>query len=337
MIDTLKMYIPSFSLKNDNEFKVNLKMDYSTGEIQGSKDKGFLNIPGMNFDIIPDKVTRRPTLFFQTSLPKLIHGTSLAEIKPGDLQKVKESVEEKFKVAKINISKNWIEEANLSRIDFCKNIKVDHNVSNYITALGKFEVSRRGKTDYNAETLLYYNKSQELTFYNKELEVLARKDTSIFIRKMLSGKADHKTLRQEVRLKKSSVIKRELPKYLEKKESYHLEDVFNIDLSKGKLLNEFETLVKSGVKQKINLMNLEDALQEVNFRELVSINGCGDILQACNYDFSMIRNILLNHYSKAQTYRHISHLKKYGMYSLDSIGDLEVTDLIEELRFKIAA
>jgi hypothetical protein len=327
MLDTVRIITKEFELRENNKFQVRTIIDLSTGELLS--EKVFCNEPHFNVDIRPDD-----TLYLKTSLPKLIYGSSLYEIKEQDLERCVDAIERKLDYTGVTIDKSAVSESELSRVDFCRNLKVEHNLMDYIVLLSKYRISRRDKLEYKKETVAFHNGSQDLVFYNKLRETKQDKSIEQEIRDMLKGQQEN-ILRIESRLKGKRVVDREL-KRIDKK----FNNVFSFELCKNRLIGEMDKLTNNddstqlelNFQENSNLLTHIKSKKERNiFLEFLSIKGLDRFLIEFQYDFQMIKEFLELHFKKRQVYTILQYLKEKQELLLKP----EQRALLDEIRQKI--
>ena len=328
MIDTLKIYSQEYSLKTDNLFEVQTIQLLSTGAKQA--EKIFCNkVPGVNLSISYDN-----KLFIQTSFPKLIYKTSLFEIQESDCERALELLTQKCSLAGVSLSDNCFADFELSRVDFCKNIEVENSIVDYLLCLKNFEFSRRNKQQFKAETLTFYNNTQELSFYNKVKEIKDKENKDIEIMDIVSDRKEN-ILRVENRLKTAKAIKREL------RNTNKVVELFDFKLCKENLLKNLNRLIKPDIQLNFSYDNSRQLIEQIkaerardSFGEFLKVYGLAQFLACFDFDYELIRKFIIDvGYSRSQSYRIIDNLKdKYQRYCLKQ----EERDLLAELKSKIA-
>jgi len=119
-------------------------------------------------DLKPDK-----RLFVTFEAPKIIAGHSLYEIKENDRDEVKSRL-------RSTLTENGIEvdfsQVNLSRLDISKNIEIDGNLKDYLTAHRSCTIPRMklDQRTFNFNTLKWLNGKAHLTMYNKVGQLIDR-------------------------------------------------------------------------------------------------------------------------------------------------------------------
>ena len=332
MLDTIKLYSPVFSLKPENNFQQQTTSELATGELIATKT--FCNtVAGVNLTIGTDRASGRDTLYLQTSLPKLLYSTSYYEIKESDCERALLSIQDRLAEAGVNIPDNSLADFELSRVDFCRNIEVQHNIIDYLLCLKNFELSRRNKQQFKAETLTFYNKSQELSFYNKVREI-KDKETAPEIVEFMKDKREN-ILRVENRLMKKRTIERELNRKLK------VTELFDYKLCKENLLRNLNRLVKPDIQLQFNFESSKRIIEQLraerardSFGEFLKIYGLDFFLAGFDYNYELIRKFIVEcGYSRRQSYRLVGDLKeKYERFRIIQ----EDRDLLQELKDKIA-
>lgn len=349
MIDTIRMFTKNFELKPENEFVYQPRISHSTGEILS--EKLYCNLPGIHIDLKQENMRKleycnlrkinsdeNKTLSFHTSLPKVLHGTSLFEIQENDTERAMKSIENNLEKAGVYIDKNDLEDFNLSRIDFCRNIQVDNNIIDYLLYFDRCYFSRRLKTEIKKETVTYGNKSQQLSMYNKVKEILDTvKDENIL---SIAKDMRQNIFRIESRLLHKTVIDRELKK-IDNNLEMKFENMFSLKLANKRILRELDSLVKASDEQlefsfETNLQLMDTILKENKRNANIRFLACKSVqsfLKEFNNDFSKILEFYLKRFSRAQAYRNIGELMEFK-----NITDkAEQKNLLKEIKMKLAA
>jgi len=326
MLDTIRVYTPSFSLRKDNHFELLQVKSHATGELK--RERLFCNLGNFSLDVRDD------FLYLSTSLPKLLKGSSFYEVKENDVEQAVETVEKKLSSSGVNVSDNNLDDFTFSRLDVCKNLEVEHYIPEYLLLLNDFTFSRRAKRDIDEETISFRNSSQEFTFYNKLKEVKQDKETPLEIYEELKGKPEN-LLRVESRLKRSQVVDREFSPGLK------FTDAFDSSLCKGKLLKDFDALTPPEDEQlDFNFRANSELLEFIAskqkrgvFGAFLGVKGTEQFLKEFRFDFAKIREFLELHYKRRQTFSILHELKQ----NQNLILEHQERDLLGELRSKIAA
>jgi hypothetical protein len=328
MIDTIRLFTKEYDLAPKNNFVRMETTDYSTGEM--ISEKVFCNLPsGARLNVKPQG--SESCLFFEASLPKLIYKTSLKELQESDFERCIEQVGDHFEAAGAVIDRSEIENMAVSRLDFCRNIQVEHSIVDYLALLRNCSISKRSKANWQTETVLWYNGSQEFTAYNKVLEVKGSKQ-ALALGIEPSTKED--ILRLESRMKSAAVVKRILSQRRTFAECY------NFKLAKEKLLTDFDGLVLNiGEQLQLNFLEDLERLQALrdksrySWQLFLSEYGTGLFLAKYSYDLELIKKLLLEAYSRRQAYNILKNLKLF----IAEHRTPKERFLLRELREKLAA
>ena len=328
MLDTVRLFTRDFDLARKNSFVAQTAANYSTGEIMA--EKVFCNLAtGARLNIKPQAGEK--CLFFEASLPKLVYGNSLQELQESDLERCIEAVDSQFKEAGAVLDSGAIERLPVSRLDYCRNIEVQHNIVDYIALLRNCSFGKRNKTNWQTETVLFFNGSQEFTAYNKVLEVKSSKGAAAA---GIDPNAPENILRLESRLKSAAVVKRTL------QQRRTLAECYNFKVAREKLLTDFDTLVLNvGSQLELNFNSDLERLQVLRersrygWRLFLSEQGVDLFLLKYGYDLELVKKLLLEAFSRRQTYNILRELK----LSIAERRTPEQRDLLKELRIKLAA
>ena len=320
MIDTISLLSQNFKLLRGNKFQIQQTID-ENGELK--KEKMYLNLAQAQLSVTKHK---EDYLSFKTSLPKALYKTSLYEVTENDFNKAKEFINETLFEAKVETK---FDDLKLNRIDLCRNIEVENNTADYLFEINKHHYSRTDKTSFKNETLLFFNKTREITFYNKIKEIKDKEYKNIEVFDLVKDKKEN-ILRFEIRLKKKDIIFKNF-------QSNNLKDTFVFSKTNNILVNEFGKLIRvDNTKQQIDFdyekkliefyyMNKKDL--GTYFKELGYISKLKDL----GGDRQLF-NKLINetNYSRMTKYRIIKQFDKSLM-----IIDKKHKDLLLELKYKI--
>lgn len=331
MIDTLTIYTPEFRLLPDNKFRRQVTTEISSEKITG--EKVFCNeVKGVNLTVKEDFETRAPLLYVQSSLPKLLFGTSLYELKETDGARALEALSERLRES--GVHSTGLANFELSRLDYCRNLTVERLPADYLLVLKNFELSRRNKQQFKGETLTFYNKSAELSFYNKVKEVRDKEDSPDIVSLLKDRKED--ILRVESRLLKKKVIERELGEL-------SLAEVFDFALCKENLLRNFNRLSKTEVQLEFNFESNRELAQQLRrehtrgvFDKFLRQVGLKQFLASMDFDWQLVRSFVVVEcgVSRRRSYEVIADLKRdYERFALKA----NEREVLAELREKITA
>jgi hypothetical protein len=192
MLDTVKVFIPDFSISNDSLIQVQpAKVVSGTGEklnefelfqtISGRKlhgSKAFLNTEKWNLDIKPYSYTDRGTAcFLHFSIPKIHNGSNFYSVGEEGSKAVFNLVEKELKESGFYCN---LQEADLSRVDTFKNIEPSEPFETYSALFELLKANRGVKRNYGT-TFLVSNTQQEFCIYDKLEEMRrSKQETSGF-------------------------------------------------------------------------------------------------------------------------------------------------------------
>jgi len=327
MLDTVKLFTRDFDIAKTNTFQRQTVTAYDTGEYKA--EKIYCNTAGGHFDI--KQQGSEKCLFFQTSLPKLVYGNSLKELKQNDFDRCLQALRGQFAAAGAIVEKQAFETLPLSRLDYCRNIQVEHSIIDYLALLRNCSFGKRNRTNWKTETVLFFNGSQEFTAYNKVLEV--KQNESQAAAAGVNSATPENVLRFESRLKKAEVVKREL-------HCRTFSECWNFELAQKKLLKDFDAIVQN-VGQQLELNFKEDTERLLALREksryswnlFIAEKGIPLFLIQYNYDLELIKKLLFEAYQRRQAYYILKQLKQF----IAEHRTPEQRNLLEEVRCKLAA
>lgn len=327
MLDSVCLFTKDFELKKSNSFVTKTLANYSTGEV--TSETVFCNLPAGQFSIKPQAAEE--CLFFQTSLPKLLYGSSLRELQSGDFERSLEAIEKQFAAAGVYIEPHSAAGFGVSRIDYCRNLAVTHSIYDYLAILKNCSFGGRTKTAWQTQTVTFFNKSQELSAYNKVLEV--KNDARQALAAGVTAETPENILRLESRLKKARVVQSIL-----KRRTF--EECYDFELAKKKLLEDFDkTVLNVGQQLELNFNYLDSLLAEYRVSGRDALGhiekkfGRDSIIAMFGEDLELLRAWLFRHYARRQA---LKHLKSYKQHIAERRTP-EQRDLLGELRAKLAA
>lgn len=328
MVDTIKLFTNEFELSRSNSFQTQTTVAKATGELIAEKE--YCNTgTGGHFDIKQQGGSR--CLFFQASLPKLLYGTSLKELQQSDFERCLQAVKSQFSAAGVVIDRKAFEVLPVSRLDYCRNIQAEHAIVDYLSLLRTCSFSRRNRTNWKAETVLFFNGSQEFTAYNKILEVKQNEEQAAAAG--IDKDTPENVLRFESRLKSAGVIQRETHRRT-------FSEVWNFDIARAKLLSDFDGIVlNSGQQLLINFNEDIERLQHLRSKTRYAWNlflaeqGTELFLFKYQNDLELIKKLLLEAYQRRQAFYILKQLKQF----IAEHRTPEQRDLLTEMRQKLAA
>ena len=331
MLDTVRLFTKDFDLAKQNSFVTQTTAHYSTGEIMA--EKVFCNL-GTGARLNVKRQGSEKCLFLELSLPKAVYGNSLQELQESDYGRCIETIAGQIREAGAVVDFDSIERLAVSRLDYCRNLQVDHNIIDYIALLRNCSFSKRNKTNWLTETVLFRNGSQQFTAYNKVLEVKNSKNAAAAVAAGVNKDTPENVLRLESRLMTAAVVKRTL------QQRRTLEECYNFKVAREKLLTDFDKLVLnvgSQLELSFNSFSSEleyykrqgrDALGQIEKRY-----GRDTILAMFQNDTEALQTCLAKHYSRRQVYYILKNYKQH----IAERRTPEQRDLLKELRFKLAA
>jgi hypothetical protein len=261
------------------------------------------------------------------SLPKVLYGSSLYETKENDFDRTVDFINSSLNELGYQIKKNDILDANFSRIDFCKNLEVNHHIADYIRLLSNFEMSRTDKTEFKNETLTFYNTLRQFTFYNKIQQIKQDKKISAEERNLVKDMPEN-ILRVESRKLKNRAVVNTFKRQIKMKE------LFDCEVCKKDLLENYDKLVLAGEStEELNFNEDLKILKRLGFNNFMMKNGVDAFLKRYNYDYKLIRKLLNRVYTRQHSYSQLKRIKKLQS---DTLTPHE-RDLLEEIRYKLAA
>jgi hypothetical protein len=328
MVDTVTACIESFEVTNSAAF------GKETGERDGyfTKDILYQNLPHLRLQV--NNLSKE--LYFRASLPHLVYGASLYEMKESDIGRTVEILKDTFKEAGIKTTETALSQARVHRIDFCKNMTVDHSCKDYVALLDNFRMPKRDKINYALETLTFgqHSKNRQICIYNKVRQVSKVRD--IKERALVFGMPEN-ILRFESRLLNNKTIKKEL------KSSLCLYSAFNQELSKEQLLRDFNRIKDVEETQlSLNFNDTAELLRQLvsmygnrAFEAFLGVKGSAEaILESLCFQYKAVFELFKSAgLSQSTAYKNADKLFEY--HSLKPLA--ENRGLINELREKLAA
>jgi len=192
MLDTVKVYIPEYSIKADNNLEFQpARINAGTGEklnefelfqtTSGRKfygSKAMLNTEAFHLDLKPYSFAENGiACFLHFSIPRVHYGDNYYSVGEQGSHAVFNLVEQEL--LKNGFSCN-LQEADFSRIDTFKNIEPEEPFETYSALFSLLNASRKVKRSYGT-TFMVTNTQQEFCVYDKLKEMQLHKlDTSAF-------------------------------------------------------------------------------------------------------------------------------------------------------------
>jgi hypothetical protein len=326
MIDTITGSIINYKIKDIHKFEIQQPRVNCYGE-EITREKWFCNIPHFNIDIKPDN-----TLYYKTSLPHLIYKTSYFEVKENDYELCIEKIKEKLNFAGVLFDSQDILNRPLSRIDFCRNIQVEHAIPDYLCCLGQYRMSKRDKLNWRDETLYFRNRQREFVIYNKVRSINTDKRCSTE-RHLINGKLED-ILRFESKFRTGASINKEFGRLV-------FDKAFNFELCKKTMKKEIDNLIKDNNEQleldfeedNMLLERIKSTKSRNTFLTFLAVKDVPRFLLQHQYNYNSIQKFLSLHYKNSQVYEHLTLIQKLNSLVMPKVQK----DLLSEIKHKLAA
>jgi hypothetical protein len=329
MIDTVQLYGTEYKVDDWSSWSQHSVTNRQTGEIS---TKEVNNTDKLNATIYGDR------LVLHTSLPKLIYGTSLFELRQSDAGRAVETLQRTLRDdCGISVT-DGLTNFEVSRVDFCRNIKVDYKVTDYIDALGQLSYSRRDKAQYKGETLSFRNGRRELCFYDKVKEVKTDKNLSPELSEYVSH-LPNDILRVETRLRRSSVVRSEYS-------IRSLVSMLDEQRSTDKLIREFDGLTRSDAEQlSFNFTSNVKLIEHIKsqrvrnaFGKFLEVRGTAQLLAECGYNWTVVRELLeVVLTDRSSVYRWINKLKRHQALAMVERDRNLIGEIHNKLKVRLVA
>lgn len=266
----------------------------------------------------------------ELSLPKLMYGNNLDELKDAQFGSVVTTLQKRLKAMGISVSRNDVRLARVSAVHYSKNILLHggYTAQYVISELGKANVGKR----FDAAKVHYRNDGQSLTFhtstnafvaYDKKADLVQAKSRSIDKEPMPKQKdfaeqlrRDVEVLRLEIRLQKKQKLNA-LFKSLGYPENPTLEDVFSTKKSRAVVGTYWQKMIDNnppllfapsfGPKEFLKQTALVYPMAKT--KELVYLTGLVLLAQDGN-GMRELRTILAPRMDNRTWYRHVKDLKE---------------------------
>jgi len=335
MVDTVWLTTHNFSIGSNNRLELHEKLK-RTGEIAekqvcnfGDKDLAeqltAAGLPAQG-NLTVQNIGGGPLLMFNVSLPKLLHGHSLAETGPADLDRCIDGIHRQLSFAGVDMDRQDIASMPVARIDYCRNIAIDGPMAEYMYMLGACSLPHAEKVPQPFGTVLLRNASWQFTAYDKKGEILA--DTKQRIAAGLTKDTPHNVLRFEYRIIRGANVRR----ILDNRRTFT--ECYDLDLSRHKVLEKFDKLqLDVTVKAAIGSSKLAQLFATCSHAAVKNNVAMPAILAAVNYDLDLLRSYLQLRYSEKQV-RNILNEYRAWLYEIKVPAH---RDLWQEMRSKLAA
>lgn len=329
MVDTVKLFSREFALSDSHKLQWNMRMG-SGGCVVSEEQKKSVSLGAGWRATVDDGCRAGRTLYLDGSVPKLLYGTSLDECSERDYERTVATLKNKLTECGILIPSDAFDsEMKLSRVDFCRNVTVNHPIPSYLSALSNYTMPRMEKTIWNAETVLWKNTRHQFTMYDKVGAILDKETDARILTRVKA--MPHDKFRIEYRELRGSGIKKILGK------NARLENIFDEKLSRRLLVSQVGTLVRCQDDEPVD--GYDDLAQMLRLaggkvRVLRGWVGSHSIMRQCGNDADQLFNFLIACGVPKRT------AYWYKRQILDDCADcvpLDASKLIAELRQKLAA
>ena len=329
MVDTVYLTTHEYSLRKDHKFIPNTKVKRD-GQVLARLecnlfDKDF-DKSGINQHGGLTVQQNTQTLYYNTSLPKLLYGHSLREVTPADLDRCIDTIRNQMVFAGLDVTADQIAQMTVSRIDYCRNIQIDHSIADYLYLLSTGQMQRM-VTDHKRErgSLLFKNGVCQFAIYDKVRELLADKKQRIAAG--VAADIPHNRLRFESRTFKSKNVQKLTGRQT-------LAECFDLKIARARLLSDFDKLrIDNQMIDTMNGFELGYLFANYSRVQVEKYIAAQVILRAVDNDFVLLAQYLSARYKP----RHVRNLINYYRSVCDRMRDRSKRDLLAELRYKLAA
>lgn len=336
MVDTVWLTTNNFTVNTDNRLELHERLKRSGelsekqvcnfGDRDLANDLSAAGLPAQGNLAVHGLYGGAPLLMFNVSLPKLLHGHSLAQTVPADLDRCIDSIGKQLAFAGVDMDRKEIPNMNVARMDYCRNITIDGTMPEYLFMLGACSLPYAEKVPQPFGTVLLRNASWQYTAYAKVPEILA--DTKQKIAAGLTKDTPNNVLRFEYRIHRGVNVRR----LLNGRRTFI--QCFDGDLSKGQLLHKFDQLqLDVTTHAKINSSSLAGLFAACSHAAVKDSIAMPAILAAVNNDMDLLAAYMRQRYSERQArnilneYRAVLYEKQVPRHR----------DLFQEMRSKLAA
>lgn len=219
VFDTLRVTFCEFIIKDLSDWKLCADISATSfnpvkirqnnaflGDISYNLEKAYYNTERINMTI--KSLNELNYLIVSFSIPKFLYGDNVHEITGEDFEEL--FLQMNKEIVNAGIFANF-ETANISRLDFCSNIKTDYTFSAYKGLFQFVQTARMKKVEYDGETFYWRNKSRELKVYDKNKDVYAKDGISLEynlmrFEKSLLKKETHKDIKKLIDFKNDEKV-----------------------------------------------------------------------------------------------------------------------------------
>lgn len=327
MLDTITLHIAG---KNNAEFELNearfKKVSNENNETYVFNNVFYSNDKAKKQPIFINNNVKQNYTLIQFSVPKLLYGNSLKNVKIEDTQKLESTLQNRLN----GIFETDFLNSNISRLDVTQNIEVQNEIPIYILALKEaYEQNGRYRVEqFKTETLRIKNNSRVFMLYDKVSEAVANKDIT-----RQEAKAYGNILRYEIQHTKAKHVKTSFHK------NFTLTEVLNesfFETAKQFQLQTFENLFR-------NAGNYEMFMQDVTIMELVANYNKRNLLK--NFLIkSMTDKFDIQHdYQKYENLLKLQGMKTSGikktikeLKTILKLGKTTQSDILTEIKMRLA-
>lgn len=282
--------IDSFTLKlNKDQFSIseNNKLDgrrsrggkgYTSNSAYLEKYRNDLKKKGIYCPVITwaKKTTSKQEVYegleIQVSAQKLINGSNLFDTAPDDIDKIFNKLISVLADVGITTTERDLRTAIIRQVDFSKVIKLPDylgRADEVVFRLSRFNYKKRAEFDhiqYHCDSegsfMRFSNTTRHYTIYDKLGEILDKgytKTEKNIIQWLKDGKLKRNAIKFELSLHRKDSLEAVLRRRLEgKKKDFTLEDILNIDLARGILLDAFEEVFNNTFLGLVSLSQMRD-------------------------------------------------------------------------------
>jgi len=347
MFDTIKIKIPDdlFKIRNDFYFNqkttsgesgyTNIERSFNQTFIREQKQKG-IYVPQYYLENNKYGGVEKRCLVLQISLPKLLYGSSIYEIKSYDWDMVRDKILAFLATISVEATAYSVSHSIITSLSFAKNIDLQDWCSprQAIELLARFNYFPRSECNLKliqgmmGATLKYFNYNASLTFYDKLPEIVknAKTDVEKMIAqeytKYLKGKLTYKpelsfeTLRVEATLQtKTAVIQKAQSFFHTKKTEFTLYELFNYFFCKNVLTSEVKKVLGHPLKEVVLLAGFEKPVIRAQVNKICkNSHSRAELIEAINrvsdIGIASYRDEVLNTYSERTWFRRQRQLRE---------------------------
>ena len=189
MLDTVRLWTKDFAVPNREGWRRNWQEDVTTGEVMGETWSRILP----SNSCLKVRANSGALFYDVHSLPGLVHGSSLHELHEDEQELALAAMRKELREGGVDYDEDALASWRLSRVDFCRNIKVDHHASEYIKLLELGDMPYMRPKHEHCQTALWFSGEAEFTCYDKVKAVMDKGQA-------LAAEVDATTPRNVVRI-----------------------------------------------------------------------------------------------------------------------------------------